>query len=109
MDTQSLVRAALKGKNPDLHAQLTKAGTLTAFVQDLAEEINSQVVTLAHQIAAKKGCFTPPFPDPLEKVGIMKMADKLASETVLSEMLEFPQDETSPQSQDETTPLATTT
>ncbi len=93
MDMQSQVRAALKEKNPALFQQLTTAGTLTAFVQDQAEEINDQIVTLAHQIAAKQGCFKPPFLDPLKQAGIMNSADKAATEIVLAEMLNFPTDE----------------
>ena len=106
MDMQTTVRNALKEKNPALCSQMTKAGTLTAFVQDLAEEINDQIVTLGMQIAIKNGLNQVPERPLLEKAGIMNMADKMASEIVLAEMLEFPQDETSPQSQDATTPSA---
>jgi hypothetical protein len=93
MDMQSQVRAALKEKNPALFQQLTKAGILTAFVQDQAEEINDQIVTLMMQMASKQGCFKPPFMDPLKRVGIMNSADKMAREIVLAEMLNFPTDE----------------
>ena len=109
MNTEKLVMAALKEKAPALLQQLTQSGELRQFVMDQAEEITDQIGTLGMQIASKRGCFKPPFPDPMTKVGIMNMANSMATEIVLHEMLQFPQDETSPSSQDETTVSETAT
>jgi len=109
MSLDKTILLALKDKNPALHRQLAKEGTLKAFVTDLAEQINEQIVTLTMELAGNKGVFREPFPDPLEKVGILNQARSLATETVLAEMLEFPQDETSPQRPAATTLSATAT
>ena len=104
-----LVCKALKDKNPALHKQLADSGKLTEFVSNLAEQINEQIVTLAVEIANKNGMSRKPERSLLDKAGILKQAESLATEIVLAEMLDFPQDEASPQRPDETTPLATTT
>ena len=97
MRTDNLVKEALKAKAPSLHKSLAESGGLTKFVADLAEEINSQVVTLTQQDRARGK-----WDDlgPMECAAKMKMADVLNQETVLAEMLQFPQDETSLQNQD---------
>lgn len=101
---ETMVLTALKEKNPALHQQLTEAGTLKAFLSDQAEEINSQIVTLTMELAPKMGHDkAKSLP---EAAGILKACEASATETVLAEMLEFPLDETSLPSQDETTPSA---
>ena len=100
MRTYNLVKEALKAKAPSLHKSLAAKGQLTQYVADLAEEINSQVVTLTQQDRARGKWDNL---GPMECAARMRMADALNQETVLAEMLEFPQDETSPQN-----PAATT-
>lgn len=108
MNTEKLVLAALKEKNPALHRQLERSGKLREYVSDLAGEISDQRTTLTMEIASKHGLQAAQKTDPIKAVGIMNMADKLATETVLAEMLDFPQDETSPPSRAETTASAIT-
>ncbi len=91
------VLLALKDKAPALHQQLADKGEVKAFVADLAEQISSQAVDLTQQQRLqqkwdKLGA--------LECAAKMKMAHALNLETVMADLLEFPQDETSPQKQD---------
>jgi len=97
MQMLNLVKEALKAKAPALHKDLARLGKLTEYVRDLADEINSQVVSMTQQDRARGK-----WDDlgPMECAAKMKMADVLNQETVLSEMLQFPQDETSLQNQD---------
>ena len=106
MNTEKLVLAALKEKSPALHRQLAQSGKLQAFVKERSEEIADQRATLTMEIANRNGLQKA---DPMKAVGIMSQADSLATESVLSAMLEFPQDETSPQRPAETTPSAMVT
>ena len=104
--TEKMVLTALKEQNPALHQQMAESGQLRAFLADQAEEINDQIINLATRIAAQhKANEAKSFQ---EKVGILNSANSMATEIVLAEMLQYPQDETSPQSQGETTPLAET-
>jgi hypothetical protein len=104
--TEKIVLAALKEKSPALHRQLADSGKLRDFLTDQAEEIDSQIGTLMMELAAKQGANkAKSLP---EKAGILKACESMATEIVLAEMLDFPQDETSPQSQGETMPLAET-
>ena len=96
MQTHRLVKEALKAKAPQLHQQLADQGALTQYALDLAEQINSQVVTMtqADRASGKWDNLGP-----MECAARMKMADALNQETVLAEMQQFPQDETSLQKQ----------
>jgi hypothetical protein len=89
---ESQVLAALKEKNPALLQQLTRDGDLSEFVSTQAEEINQQIATLGVELATKHGAFKAKSFQ--EKVGILNTTDKMATEIVLAEMLEFPRDET---------------
>lgn len=100
MQTILLIKEALKLKAPALFQSLTKAGKLNEFVQDLADQISSQVVTLTQTQRIKGGWDKL---GPMECAARMRTASSLNREIVLAEMLEFPQDGTSPQSPDETT------
>jgi hypothetical protein len=102
--TETMVLAALKEKSPALYQQLTDQGRLKAFLLDQAEEINSQIVTLTMELAARQR--HDKAKSLAEGAGILKACEASATETVLAEMLEFPLDETSPPSRDETTPSA---
>ena len=106
---ETTILAALKEKAPALHQQMTEAGTLRAFVADQEEEINEQIATLGMKLAIKQGAFKTPELPLVEKAAILNRADKMATEIVLAEMLQFPLDETSPPSQDATTPSAMAT
>ncbi len=104
---ETLVLKAMRDKAPELHRQLTESGQLRAFVTEQAEEINSQIATLMVELASKQGANeakTLP-----EKAAILNTADKMATEIVLHEMLQFPQDETSLPSRDVTTSSAMAT
>ncbi len=107
MNTQSLVKAALKEKNPALFSSLQHSGKLNEFLDERTDEIKTAVHNRQLQIAKSQGMTeSAPY---LERVGILKMADALAREEVFAEMLEFPRDETSPSRPDEITPLVTPT
>ena len=105
--TEKMVLAALKEKNPTLHRQLVETNKLRPFLADQSEQINDQIVTLSVHLASQQGANKAK--SLVEKAGIHKTAEAMATEIVLAEMLEFPLDETSPQKQDETTPLAMAT
>ena len=91
-NTPSLVREALKHKSPALFSSLQHSGKLNEFVQETADEIASQIVSLVHQMRMHGKWDSLP---PMELAQNLKMADATAREIVLAEMLEFPQDETS--------------
>ncbi len=102
MQMYNLVLAAIKDKAPELHKQLAAKGELTQYVKDLAEQINSEIVSMT-QSQRMRGKWDNL--GPVECARRMKTAESLNQETVLAEMLEFPQDETFPLSQDETPSL----
>ena len=106
-NSEKMVLQALKDKAPDLHKELMESGKLKGFVRERAEEIAALTTTLAHQMADKQGYAKTE--DPMERARIMNGVLPMAREVVLAEQLEFPQDETSPQSQDRTTDSATMT
>src|SRR5574343_843471 len=97
MRMQELVQGALKEKNPTLYLQLKKSGDLGRYTTDLAEQINSEIVSLTMQdrLVGRWDDLGA-----MECANRMKVAQSLNQEKVLAEMLEFPQDETSQQSQD---------
>ena len=101
---EKTVLAALKEKAPTLHADLSATGKLRAFVANQAEEIDEQIVTLTMQMAPKMG--HDKAKSLTEGAAILKACEATATEIVLAEMLQFPLDETSPQSPDSTTPSA---
>ena len=106
MQTHNLVKDALKAKAPSLHKSLVATGQLSQYAADLADQISDQVVTLTQAQRIKEGWDKL---GPAECAAKMRTASSLNRELVLAQMLEFPQDETSPPSQDETTGSALTT
>jgi hypothetical protein len=103
MQTHNLVKAAIKDKAPALYRQLSARGELNQYAVDLADEINAQVVTLTQEQRTREGWDKL---GPMACAARMKTAMSLNSERVLAQMLEFPQDETSPSSPDATTDSA---
>lgn len=100
------VLAAIKDKAPQLHQQLQASGKLNSHAQDLAEQINAEVVSMTMQDHKQHRWDKLP---PMERAAKMNAAKAMHRETVLAQMLEFPQDETSPANQGETTSSAPTT
>ena len=103
MQTITLVKDAIKEKAPALYRSLAASGQLNEYAQDLADQISSQVVTLTQAQRIKEGWDKL---GPVECAARMRMASSLNREAVLADLLEFPQDETSPPSPGETTPSA---
>lgn len=97
MQTINLVREALKHKAPALYKSLSDSGELIPYIKDLAEQINSEVVTLTQAQRRREKWDKL---GPMECAAKMKMADALNMEIVQNDLLEFPQDETSLQNQD---------
>lgn len=87
---QNSVKQALEDKAPSLHRELLAKGELDRYVANLADEINSQTVSLQVSIANKQGLQKET--DLTKRVGILNAAGQAAQEIVLSEMLEFPTD-----------------
>lgn len=106
MNTVDLVRNALKEQNPALYSSLQHSGKLNEFLDERTEEIKDVVHNRGYEIARSQGYNKLLETDPIQAVGVMNMALALAREEVFAEMLEFPQDETSPSRPDETTPSA---
>lgn len=102
MELRQTIKAALLDRNPKLYKELEAAKTLNEFVADLAKEASSQIVTLTQAQRVKERWDQL---GPMEAAKRMKAADLLNQEIVLADLLEFPQDETFLQNQDETTPL----
>lgn len=97
MATPQMVKQALKDRNPALFRSLEKAGELHKFAVDLSDEINGTIVDKV-QDARLKGKWDKL--GPMECVRLMNAEKLMVSEAVHAEMLEFPQDETSPPSGD---------
>ena len=93
MQTTSLVKAALKEKAPALLKSLQEAGKLNDYVSELASQISSETVRLTQEQRRREKWDAL---GPMVCAGRMKMADALNQEIVLADLLEFPQDETSP-------------
>lgn len=108
MNTENLVRLALKDKAPGLLRELTASGKLGEFLADRADQMREATVTLSMDLAENKGYSKTLETDPMKAVGILKEAKALARERVHAEMLEFPQDETSQSSPGETMSSAPT-
>jgi hypothetical protein len=90
------VEKALQEKAPSLHADLAKAGTLGQYVTDLTNSISSEIVTSVME-ARGRGKWDQL--GPMECARKMKAQESLETERALAQMLEFPQDETSPPSE----------
>ena len=88
---EKTVLRALKDNAPELHQQLTQQGKLMQFVTDQAAEIEDQISTLAVHLSSQQGMNQAK--SLVEKAGIINTATLQATEIVLAEMLEFPQDE----------------
>lgn len=97
MQTYNLVKEAIKHKAPALHKQLEAKGELNKYARDLAEQIQQEIVDLT--MADHKRNRWDKL-EPMERAAKMKTAMSLNQEKVLADMLEFPQEETSLQSQD---------
>lgn len=92
-----LVKEALKEKAPALHKSLQATGKLNEYATDLAQQIHSEINTMTAEDRRRGKWDKLP---PMELVGKLNQARALNREKVLADMLEFPQDETSPPSQD---------
>ena len=106
MQMVNLVKAAMRDKAAALHQRLEAAGKLSAYASDLASQISSETVRLTQEQRRREKW------DNLGAMACaakMKMADALNQELVLRDLLEFPQEETSRPSQDETTSSVPTT
>lgn len=106
MQTVQMLKAAMQERAPALFESLQASGGLNAHVQDLADQISSTAVDLTQQQRMREGWDKL---GPMECAAKMKMAAALNREIALSQALEFPQDETSRQSPDETTSSDQTT
>lgn len=103
----TLVRDALKDKNPTLFRELQMRGGLNEFLAEKVEELQDEVHNRSREIALAQGYNNLLQTNPMEAVGVMNMALALAREEVFAELLEFPQDETSLQRPAATTLSAT--
>ena len=99
------VALALKEKAPALHKELAASGKLNSYLDNLTSQISSDSVDLTMQQRMSQGWDKL---GSLESARRMKTAHAMNREAVLADALEFPQDETSPPSQGETTDSATT-
>ena len=90
MQTYDLVKAALKEKNPALFKELAASGELHRFVLERSEAIKSEIVTLTMELSAKA---EKEASGPMDVAQIFKGYDSMAREIVLSQMLDFPQDD----------------
>lgn len=86
-----MVSLALKDKNPALFKELAASGQLNEYVANLADEIQSEVVSLT-QAQRTQGKWDDL--GPMECASKMAVANSLNLELVLAQMLEFPQDTT---------------
>lgn len=106
MQTVQMLKAAMREKAPALYESLQASGALGAHVQDLADQISSATVDLTQQQRMREGWDKL---GAMECAAKMKMAAALNREIALAQALEFPLDETSRPSPDETTSSAPTT
>ena len=90
MQTYSLVKAALKEKNPALFKELSASGELHQFVMERADEIDSAIVTLTMELSNKARMAAK---NPMEVAELLKGYEAMAKEVVLADLLEFPQDD----------------
>lgn len=106
MQMHNLVKEALKHKAPALHKSLAASGQLNQYATDLAGQMQSEINSLTMEDRARGKWGQLPA---MEQVGKMNMAKAINRERVMAEMLEFPQDEISPQKPDAITPSETLT
>lgn len=85
------VSLALKDKNLALYKELAASGQLNEYVTNLADEIQSEIVSLTQEQRIKGKWDRL---GPMECASKMKVAHSLNRELVLAQMLEFPQDTT---------------
>lgn len=90
MNTDKLVRLALKDKNPALYRDLQARGELETFVTETADEIRERIVSMVQEMRRANKWDNL---DPMELVQNLTAANATAREIVLAEMLEFPQDD----------------
>lgn len=102
---RALVEAKMKDEAPALYRRMSAAGSLKAYLDELADEATSAMVSLKMVIAKKHGLDKET--DLIKRTGILNSAQQAAREIVMAE-LGFPLDETSQQSLDATTASATT-
>jgi hypothetical protein len=99
MAMQQTILKAIQDKSPELYASLVQSGEIGKYAKDLEDQTSSVTVDLTqHQRAKEKW-------DKLGTVACaakMKMAAVLNKEIALQSVLEFPQEQTSQASQDET-------
>jgi len=88
------VEKTIKEKAPKLYQQLQEKGTLRQHAMDLAEQINTETVRLVQEDRRKNHWDKL---GPMDLAAKLKMSDALNQERVMADLLEFPQDETSPQ------------
>ena len=103
---RALVEAKMKDEAPALYRQMSAAGSLKTYLDDLADEATSAMVSLSMVIAKKHGLDKET--NLVKRAGLLNSARQAAREIVLGE-LGFPLDETSPQSRAGTTDSATMT
>lgn len=106
MRMHNLVMTALKERAPALHKSLDQKGEAGKYVEDLASQISDETVRLTQEQRQREGWDKL---GPMESAARMRAADAMNLEVALADLLEFPQDETSRPSQDETTNSAPTT
>jgi len=94
------VLLAIKDKAPKLHKDLKEKGMLNQYAADLADQISEEVVAMTMQDHKRERWDKL---DPMARAAKMNAAKAINREIVLAQMLEFPQDETSPASPGETT------
>jgi uncharacterized protein Smg (DUF494 family) len=97
MSTYNLILQALKDKAPSTFRSLQSSGKLHQYARELADQVGSQVVQMNMADAQRLGWDKL---GPMERVKRLKAADAQNREIVLHDLLEFPQDETSPENQD---------
>ena len=102
MSTYNLVLQALKDKAPSTFRSLQASGNLRQYVNDLAEQINSQVVQLNMADSKRNGWGKLA---PMERARKLKAADAQNMEIALHDLVESQQDATSPQNPGVTTDL----
>ena len=100
MSMVQTVEAAIKEKAPALHKQLAAKGELREYVRDLSDQISSVTVDLTQAQRQREQWDKL---GPMECAAKMQMAAGLNREIAMEQVLQFPQDETSPQSPDATT------
>ena len=106
MTMRTLVEAKMKEEAPSLHRQLSTAGSLKQYLDELTDEAKDEMVSLSMMIAKEQGLDKED--NLLKRAGLLGSARQAAREIVLSEMV-FPQDETYQQKQAGTTGSETTT